>query len=156
MTTVIITLDPGAAHMSIICNPSLKYEVVRWLYGYVLGDGVQYQGKVGVACSPPLVVINSPREMLFKSGKQKMGQTNNFSLKHQKGMEFFKFRRFSEHFLGYVELPSKPLRIPIGYQHGYGEEPKYIPWYLYRRRYQLILEDSITQRRNVNVLYGSV
>jgi hypothetical protein len=150
-------LDPGAAHISITCNPSLNWEVVRWWYEYVLGDGVQHQGKVGAACSLPLVEINSPRAMLINCiRKQKRGLTNNFSLKHQKGMEFFKFRRFSEYFLGYVELPSKPLRIPREYQHGCCEKLRQLPWYLYRRWYQLILEDSITQGRNVNVLYGCV
>ena len=90
---------------------------------------------------------------------QKRGQTNNFSLEHQKGMEFFKFGRFSEHFLGYVELPSKPLWVPTDYintDDKFNEESSHLPWYLYRRRYQLILEDSITQGRNMNVLYGCV
>ena len=71
-------------------------------------------------------------------------------------MEFFEFRGFSEHFLGYVELPSKPLWIPTEYQHVTAKNQWHLPWYLYRRRYQLVLEDSITQGRNMNVLYGCV
>ena len=73
-------------------------------------------------------------------------------------MKFFKFRRFSEHFLGYVELPlaSKPAWIPTEYQYELVKELRHLPWYLYRRWYQFILKDSIAQGRNMNIFYGCV
>ena len=42
-------------------QPIIKLGGSKVVVGYVLGDGVQHQGKVEVACSPPLVVIDSPK-----------------------------------------------------------------------------------------------
>ena len=146
--------------MSITCNLSLNWEVVRWWYGYVLGDGAQHRGKVGVACSPPLVVINSPRQILINCIQSGKGSRRTTSVSNtRKEWNFLNSGDFLSTFLGTLNCQASPsgyLQNISAWMTSYGEEPRHLPWYLYRRRYQLILEDSITQSRNVDVFYGCV
>lgn len=144
--------------MSITCNPSLNWEVLRWWYGYVLGDGVQHQGKVEVACSPPLVVIDSPKQMLIINcvRKQKRVKRTTSVSNTRKEWNFLNSGDFLSTFLGMLNCQASPSGYLQNISMLRRRTKDIIPWYLYRRWYQLILEDSITQGRNMNVLYGCV